>query len=426
MAFMGETVDIGVGELLSVLAQRGHDGRLSITADGDEVQIYLAGGKIILVSSSNHALRLGRVLVRLGVLDAARLDAAVREQDRNGRGRPLGRILIENGWATEADLTHGAEEQCIEALARVIVATHGTFVFARDLRPATRNGLVSLKTDSIVLEASRRADEMMALSVVLPAPASRLALSRASQPLVGTLTAGERQVIEALRNEAATLSELTRRVALEEVVLWRTVVTLRERGILVTHGAGYEDEPAIELDVIPTRPTRTIDELVALGAAGDRAGISRIPSLAEIRAGTPASGATIAAVTGVARDVVADLNAGQALRAFANFSDDHFRRNGPLSPEEIAQLHAPTTPLPAEEQETFVALRDVRALPDGRVSAILITRVPGVGDSKKVLILAQLAGEWRIDGTIEAPATSTQLLPVLQPVDQQPLARHAS
>lgn len=77
MAFMGETVDIGGAELLSVLARRRHAGRLTITADGDEVQIFLNDGKVILMSSSNHSLRLGRMLVRLGVIDQERLDAGI-------------------------------------------------------------------------------------------------------------------------------------------------------------------------------------------------------------------------------------------------------------------------------------------------------------------------------------------------------------
>ena len=98
MAFMGETEEVGVAELLQVLAHRKHSGRLSITAEGEEIQIFLGNGKVILVSSSNHALRLGRVLVRLGMLSATQLDAAVREQDLPGSGRPLGQILVDANW----------------------------------------------------------------------------------------------------------------------------------------------------------------------------------------------------------------------------------------------------------------------------------------------------------------------------------------
>ena len=76
-----------------------HTGRLTILSD-DEVQIYLAGGKVILVSSNKHALRLGRILLRLGIVESAHLDAAVREQDKQEEMRPLGQILLDAGWVT--------------------------------------------------------------------------------------------------------------------------------------------------------------------------------------------------------------------------------------------------------------------------------------------------------------------------------------
>ena len=79
MAFMGETADVGVGELLSVLARRGNTGRLHINMDGEEVQVILNGGKVTQVSSSHHSLRIGRVLVRMGLLEEDGLNEAVKE-----------------------------------------------------------------------------------------------------------------------------------------------------------------------------------------------------------------------------------------------------------------------------------------------------------------------------------------------------------
>lgn len=43
--------------------------------------------------------RLGEVLVDLGVLDPARVQEALAEQEREGRRRLIGEILVEKGWA---------------------------------------------------------------------------------------------------------------------------------------------------------------------------------------------------------------------------------------------------------------------------------------------------------------------------------------
>lgn len=399
MAFMGETAVIGLAELLSVLAARRHSGRLTIISEGEEAQIFLDDGKVILVSSSNHALRLGRILLRLGILTGDQLDNALRAQDIQGGHRPLGQILLDAGAVIETDLVRAAEEQCIEALTRVMVSNEGSFMFNRDAKPRAKQGLVALNTDRIVLEASRRADEMVTLRSLLPSPNSQLMLARNQS--FDRLTPHEQQVIEALRARGGTLGALAQQVSMEEVSLWRTVVSLRERDLIVARGTGYLEEP------IDRAATRTVDEVIRLCAEGAEGLSNRVPSLLEVRSGMPAGSQTIAAVTVVIRDVIASFNAGLTMRAFANFSDDHFRRRGPLPEDEIAYLRAPSHPLPAEDQETFLAIRDVRLLSDGRVSAILSTHVPTVGETKKVMIFIRREDRWQIDAVIEAPPSPT-------------------
>ncbi|MCC6791823.1 MAG: DUF4388 domain-containing protein [Thermomicrobiales bacterium] len=409
MAFMGETAVIGLAELLSVLAARRHTGRLTIISDGEEAQIFLEDGKVILVNSSNHALRLGRILLRLGILSADQLESALRQQDAQGGGRPLGQILLAAKVVAEADLVRAAEEQCIEALTRVMVSKEGSFMFNRDARPRATQGLVALNTDRIVLEASRRADEMVTLRSLLPAPSAQLALSR-RQP-VGRLSAHEKQVIDVLDWQSGTLGMIAQTVTMDEVSLWRAVVSLRERGLIVAHGTGYVEQADEPGEMVATR---AVDEVIRLCSEGVDGVVNRIPSLAEVRSGVPAGSQTTAAVTVVIREVIASFNAGLTMRAFANFTDDHFRRRGPLPEAEIAYLRAPGHPLPAEEQETFLAIHDVRQLPDGRVSAILMTHQPAVGETRKVLIFARAGDRWQIDAVIEAPpapnATATAML----------------
>ncbi len=411
MAFMGETVDIGVAELLSVLARRRHAGRLSISVEGNEVQLFLSDGKVILVSSTHHGLRLGRVLVRLRVLAEERLEQAVREQDRAGRGRPLGQILLERGWVTPDDLAKAAEEQAIEALANVMVAPHGTFMFSRDTKPTAKHGLVSLNAEGIVLESSRRADEMATLRTILPPPGARLTLANRAQPAPGEpLTEIEVKVITALQRGTSTLPELVEHVPAAEVALWRTVIALRERGILLARmGNAAPESPARPDEVV----ARTVEEVLTLtSSAGTGQPGTRVPTLAEVRAGKPAGAQTVAQVTGVVREVIAAFNAGMTLRAFAHFTDDHFKRQERLPASTVRALRASPKPLQPESQETFLSVLDARVLSDQRVSAILVTRTPGIGDTRKVLILAWGGDRWQIDAVIEAP---TQAAPTQPP-----------
>src|SRR4051794_30878160 len=170
MAFMGETTDVGVPELLSVLARRGLSGRLNITANSEEVQVVLEKGQVGKVSSSHHGSRIGRVLVRMGKVTESDLDRAVRMQSIGRSSKQIGQILTDAGLVTSTDLNQAAHEQATEALARVFGADHGTFFFTDDRISLSDGTSITLNAEGIVLEASRRADELATLRRLLPTP----------------------------------------------------------------------------------------------------------------------------------------------------------------------------------------------------------------------------------------------------------------
>lgn len=398
MAFMGETTEVGVAELLSVLARRGHTGRLAIAAGHDDTQIYLDSGKISLISSNRRELRLGRVLVRLGAIDEASLDSAVRDQYQADKGRPLGQILIESGRITPDDLRRAAEEQCVESLARVIVAPHGSFVFNRDLRPPVEQGLLTLNAEGIVFEASRRADEMTRLRALLPPPGVVLGLTPNANAQAGPLSLAEVLVADALRREPQAMASLAELLPLEEVALWRAIVRLRERGLIYAV-AGAPVEPQSNGNA-SAQAERSIPEVLQLGAAGVTARTRPLPTLDDIRAGELAGDAVAQVLRDLLNDVVTARNELRTLQALSHYSDDYFRRRGMMETAEIEALRRSGPSLPASAQERLAAVRDVRRLADGRASAVVISVRPGSLETRKIIIFSPHDSGWRIDGEL--------------------------
>jgi hypothetical protein len=250
VSFMGELSDIGVADLLYLLALRRQTGKLSISTQGDEAVLYLDKGQLSFISSTNMGLRLGRMLLRLGYLNADQLREALREQEATGRDQGLGTILIARGWITETELAHCVEEQCVEILARVIAADHGMFVYQRSAAPPKRTEIVPLNSDRILVEATRRTDELMALRGQLPDPSTPLMLSPRIDEVADKLSETEVFVAATLQAGAASLAEVAGSVVMEEPVLWRTIISLRERGLLLV---GLHDENAAPA---PTPPRR--------------------------------------------------------------------------------------------------------------------------------------------------------------------------
>ena len=244
MAFMGELSDIGVADLLYLLALRQQTGKLSVNANGDEVGLFIEQGRMILVTSSNMSLRLGKMLVRLEILTNERLRDALRHQEQSGRGRPLGTLLIEAGFITEQQLHRCVEEQCIEVLARVIAAEAGIFVFHRDARVAPKTEIVPLNSDRILLEATRRTDEMTELMSRLPDQDAPLMLAETVEQDAHLLVDNEIAVASELYGKASCLRELGDQVNIENVALWRTVIRMIEQGWVVSGMAPERPRPS--------------------------------------------------------------------------------------------------------------------------------------------------------------------------------------
>jgi Domain of unknown function (DUF4388) len=404
MAFMGETTDIGVPELLSVLARRELSGRLHISANSEEVQVFLEKGQVGQVSSSHHGTRIGRVLVRLGIVSEQDMDRAVRLQSVGRSSKPIGQILTEAGLITQADLARAAQEQATEALARVFGSDHGTFFFSDDRTREAKAGMVTLNAEGIVLEASRRADELTTLRRILPSPKAELRLDHGQLPTTGRLPDNEQRIIRIVASKPTSVADIVQQFSDNEILALRTILALRERGILALRDQPQVQAHSAQVVVAPigVQP-RTVESITALMAAVIPGhDMPWAPSITEVRASAPAGSHTSAQLTRTARDVVAAFNAGLPLLAFAHFSDDFFKRMTDMSPEEETALRDRNAPLDETEQQTFIGLKDARTLADGRISAIVVTRLPGSTESKKVVIFKIEGDRCLIDAIIES------------------------
>ena len=189
MAIMGELGDVGVADMLYLLAIRGQTGRLTVRVDGEEVSFYLEHGRLVVVTSSNLSLRLGQTLRRLGALTIQQLHQALREQAHAGSGLPLGSILLDRGWVTEADLTRCAEEQAIVAVTRFIAADEGTLVYTGGAAAPPGIGIVPLRAD-------------------LPSPHLPLTLGGRIDDVADGLTDAEVLVALALADRVASVADV--------------------------------------------------------------------------------------------------------------------------------------------------------------------------------------------------------------------------
>jgi hypothetical protein len=116
------------------------------------------------------------------------------------------------------------------------------------------------------------------------------------------------------------------------------------------------------------------------GAEGQAA-----PSPFAMPEGEAADEAVVAEVTTLYAQLLACLNAGDYLRAYALYSDEYLIRN--LTEEAIERLAATPVPTDASMQTSFGSVLDARLLQDGRVAALVTLSNPQSGD---IVLLATL------------------------------------
>lgn len=244
MSTIGELSDFGADALIELLGRGRRSGKLIIKIDAQEVHLSFQDGQIVQVSTTDIALRLGRMLVRQGLLDTAKLLAALHDQAESRDPTPLGQILVERGWVTHEDVVACIEEQSIEAMARALGDEPGMFVFEPGINRSLPTEPIALDPSTLLAVASERVRSLRMLRSQLPAPKTTLSLRPAELEAdrIWYSSVPEEMVISALRAGARTLEDLRYHVTLDEMSLSASVLGLIERGVVALDSAAMPGE----------------------------------------------------------------------------------------------------------------------------------------------------------------------------------------
>src|SRR5438477_4885198 len=158
MAIRGSLREASLPDVLQLIALGNKTGCLSVTHRNNFGYIYFDRGRISYASIVNRRDRLGDMLMKSGVITLAQLEAAIALQDRRSENR-LGELLVEQGSLTVEQLQQAIRVQIAEAVYHLFTWKQGTFNFEADAVPDYQDLLVSINSESLLLEGARRVDE---------------------------------------------------------------------------------------------------------------------------------------------------------------------------------------------------------------------------------------------------------------------------
>src|SRR4051794_3833072 len=132
MAIRGSLKEASLPDVLQLLSMGKKTGCLSVTHRNSFGYIYFDKGRISYASIVNRRDRLGDMLVKLGTITQAQLEAGIAFQDKR-REKRLGELLVEQGAMTLQQLHDAIEVQIQEAVFFLFTWNQGTFNFEADV-----------------------------------------------------------------------------------------------------------------------------------------------------------------------------------------------------------------------------------------------------------------------------------------------------
>ena len=169
MSFEGDLEHLPLVDVVQLLHQTGKTGTLTLKSAKGESQLDFRDGFIVSANHVNNSIRIGQVMLDMGLLSRDALETALQEQRKAGTERkPIIQMLVEGGVVEPQAAYQGLEALIEMTIVDVLTWTKGTFslevdkiVVSDDYRyfPEKANRQINMNTQSILMDALRIYDE---------------------------------------------------------------------------------------------------------------------------------------------------------------------------------------------------------------------------------------------------------------------------
>jgi CheY-like chemotaxis protein len=162
---------VGIENLLQMLSNAKCEGTLAVVQESQKKVIHLGTQGIRLISGARRTHPLGEILTRAGKITLEQLEEMLAEQKRSGAR--LGDIVARRGIVSKEEIDFALREQIAEEIYDLFSWKGALFTFTEGgLGAVPDNPLSEIVMGAdvmfVILEAGRRADEMMKFTALIP------------------------------------------------------------------------------------------------------------------------------------------------------------------------------------------------------------------------------------------------------------------
>jgi curved DNA-binding protein CbpA len=147
-----------LGDVIRKLYVNRRSGILHLARGETSKRIYFRKGSMIFANSDVDADRLGEFLIRQGVIDRDAFDKASKAMRETGNR--FGRTLVELGFVPAEEMEARVVDQIQTIIYSLFAWDSGEYRFEQHENPVDEDIVLNLSTADIILEGTRRLDDM--------------------------------------------------------------------------------------------------------------------------------------------------------------------------------------------------------------------------------------------------------------------------
>ena len=168
MALKGSLKDFSLPDLFQLLNFGKKNGTLNLTRGQARGYICFRNGEVFFATTNWKRQSLGMKLLNAGIVTKGQVDEALELQKTAARGQRLGQLLIRLGYITKEQLEVFVEEQIQDAVFEMLRWTEGDFDFQPGVVFPEEDIGLSISTEELIMEGSRRLDEWNRIEKKIP------------------------------------------------------------------------------------------------------------------------------------------------------------------------------------------------------------------------------------------------------------------
>ncbi len=227
MALEGSLKDFGLADILQLIFFQRKTGVLNLDGRIDKIRLSFIEGYIVGAESKKRTEenRLGKVLIKKGLLTEEELQALLDEQQQSNL--KLGNFLVKNKIVKKEDIEEILVSQIKETIIQIFNWKEGTYEFTPQAIPVDQGVPISIDTQHLLMEGLRIVDEWTLIEGKITIDTIFV-----KKPYdVSDLTEEEREILLLVDgdNDVSTIIDISGK---DDFTVSKTLVSLIEKGAI--------------------------------------------------------------------------------------------------------------------------------------------------------------------------------------------------